>query len=142
MNDNVSCEKLKDESGKIICDEFYYQFYENKDFNLIWTNGLKKVFDSQDKTGEYSIEKAIEYMDDEQELMLFIINDLIANKIEGESLDYIYINYLLNEDGSINLLKQIMVVYQLNNSHLVIRIPFYSITNYGIEKYTKLMKEN
>lgn len=64
-NNNVICEKLVDHKGNLICDEFYYQFYDNKDFNPIWATGLKKVYDAKDTSGNYEIEDAIEYMDDD-----------------------------------------------------------------------------
>lgn len=140
----VHCEKLFDKDKNLICDEFYYQFYENQEFNPVWFQGLKKVYDAKDTSGNYEIEDAIEYMDDDQEKMLEIINYLIGTEITNGVVDYIYVNYLINDDGSDNLIKQLMMVYEINQKHhLVLRVPLYSFSEYALNEFIqKIRKEN
>lgn len=143
MENKVQCEKLYDLNENLLCDELYYEFFENKTPTAPWFVGLKKVFDAYNNHNGFSPETIQEFMDEDQINMLAIINDVIV-KQHGEkaNLIAIFTNYLTNEDGSKNLIKQICLIYQFGeNSYLVLRTPLYSFTEYALGTYLEQVFE-
>lgn len=143
MENKIQCEKLYDLNNNLLCDELYYEFFENKTPTAPWFVGLKKVFDAYNNENGFSTETIQEFMDDDQINMLAIINDTII-KQHGEkaNLIAIFTNYFTNEDGSKNLIKQICLIYQFGeNSYLVLRTPLYSFTEYALGSYLESIFE-
>ncbi len=141
-NSNIKVEKLYDKDNNLICDEMYFQFYENKKPSPLWVEGLKWVYDAYDQTGDKEFEDAIDFLDDDQEDMLMIIDTLISSANPNGKLVSIFANYVFNEDGSKNLIKQICLIYQYGESFLVIRTPHYAFTDYAKTEFlNKITKE-
>ncbi len=128
----VGFEKLYDKDGNLICDEMYYHFYENSKPNPVWVEGLKWVYDAYDQTGDKEFDDALEFLDDDQEIMLSVLDTLISMGNPQAKLVSIFANYVFNEDGSKNLIKQICLIYECGKeNYLVIRTPFYAFSEYA-----------
>ncbi len=143
MSNEMNVEKLYDQDGNLICDEMYYQFYENQKPSPAWVEGLKWVYDAYDKSGERDFQDAIDFLDDDQEEMLGVLSYLILKDSPSAKLVCIFGNYMFNEDGSKNLIKQICLIFEFgNNSYLVVRTPHYAFTKNAKEILKKLDKED
>ncbi len=132
LTNGVNIEKLYDQQGNLICEEMYYHLYENQKPNPVWVDGLKWVYDAYDQTGDKEFEDAINFLDDDQENMLAILDNLISQGNPNGKLVSIFANYVFNEDGSKNLIKQICLIYQYGeNTFFVVRAPYYAFTEYA-----------
>ena len=134
-------EKVYDED-QLLMDEFYYQIYNGQKPHISWVSGLVKVYDYSDKSGDYDFESSLEYMDDDQELLFAIINNVVSKKSANLEILAIFTNPIKNEDGSNYLLKQVLVVYGFGTGNtIVIRVPFYGLTEYAKTKYIQKIAE-
>ena len=130
MNNGILVDKLYDEDGNLICDEMYYHFYDNTKPSPAWVEGLKWVYDAYDKSGKKDFEAAIEFLDDDQEDMVAALSYLILKDRPAGRLIGIFANYMFNEDGSKNLIKQVCLIFEFGGtSYLVIRTPHYAFTD-------------
>ena len=138
MQKGVNLEKIYDNDGNLICNEMYYHFYENQKPSASWAEGLKWVYDAYDKTGDREFDDAIEFLDDDQEMMLSVLSYLILTDIPNGKLVAILGNYMFNSDGSKNLIKQICLIFEIGTgNYFVVRTPFYAYT----EKAKELAKK-
>ncbi len=137
-NKNIQVEKLYDEQNNLVCDEIYFQFYENAKPSPLWVEGLKWVYDAYDQTGDKEFDDAIDFLDDDQEKMMVILSYFVLKKAPGGKLVSIFGNYMFNEDGSKNLIKQICLIFEFGQtSYFVIRAPFYAFTEYALNDIIK-----
>lgn len=125
-------EEIFDKNGELLLSEFYYQVYEGKHPHASWVSGLVKVFDYSDKSEKYSFEAALDYMDDDQETLFAVMNQVVCEKAPKLEILTIFSNPIKNEDGTNNLLKQVLVIYGFGeNNYIVVRAPFYGLSKYA-----------
>lgn len=125
---------LTDKNENLITDEFYYQIVDltkNEEMSVEWFKGLKKVFDINDSEFN-NLEEQILKLNDNQFKLAAIFDQILDADVPNNRLVNIYANYLVNVDGTKNLIDQISIVYQIaENIYFVGRYAYYTLTDYA-----------
>ena len=124
----IKADVLKNKNGDELCTEFYYQLVDKEEELYPWFQGLELVY-TLDPNDELDFEYAVTKMDDDQEFMAYTITKVVSEVNPDIIINSLYINYEHNSDGSVNLIKNICIVFLMpNGQYMVCRAPLYAFT--------------